>query len=120
MAGLEVGKRRHVFVYGGFLVAVAAIAFVMLEGHLRLRLSVGAVIVALQVLALWRLGRRFPRSALSLWVVTAVLISWVWGRLAWNAVDTMPLVTLLLGAAIGATLGVTYLWVRDTWGQSTG
>lgn len=115
----ELGRqvRVGILLYTGLLIGVAAVALTGLEGYVQWRVALGSVFFALQALALWRLSRRFLRSALVLWGMAAGLVCWIWGQMAWQLWDAVPLATGLLGVALGATVGLTVFWIRAAWAE---
>ncbi|GBD07345.1 hypothetical protein HRbin21_01163 [bacterium HR21] len=102
--------------YLAVLALVALGAMGMTEGHVRLRIALGMVFVGGQAVVIRRLWQRFRRSSQVLWMLTVVLLTWLWSRWAWelgHGGETAG--ALLLVAALLATIGLTVFWIRQWW-----
>ncbi|MCS7169105.1 MAG: hypothetical protein NZ949_00620 [Candidatus Kapabacteria bacterium] len=106
--------------YAGCLVLLAVLSLLILEGHVRLRVALGTSFIALQALAVERLARRFRRAALFLWMLTALLVCWIWVGWAreWWGIRTGA--ALLISCAVGATISVTFVVLWRWWKQRPG
>ncbi len=99
------------------LVLLGAVAALLLEGHPRYRMGLGAGFISVQLLVLRRLWRRFPRAALLAAVLTCLGSLIIWGRWGWHllehdpAAGGLPLLAAVLSGALGMAL--LHLCIRE-------
>ncbi|MCS7177575.1 MAG: hypothetical protein NZ960_08220 [Candidatus Kapabacteria bacterium] len=110
------GMFRWVVGYIGALLLLGISAWVLGEGHERIRAALGNVVVAVHAAAIWRLSWRFRRIAAGMWLVTVVLLCWNWVRWVVELQAADSPVALPVGASIVATVGVTIVAARE-WGR---
>ncbi len=107
------------FLLGGAiaLALLGAVAALLLEGHPRYRMGLGAGFISVQLLVLRRLWRRFPRAALLAAVLTCLGSLTVWGHWGWHlfehdrAAGSLPLLAAMLSGALGVAL--LHLCIRE-------
>jgi signal transduction histidine kinase len=99
------------------LALLGAVAALLLEGHPRYRMGLGAGFISVQLLVLRRLWGRFPRAALVAAVLTCLGSLIVWGRWGWHlleydpAMGSLPLLAAMLSGALGVAL--LHLCIRE-------